>query len=45
MRIFTGTVTTGYGTAARNFDPVMSLIERRTGLVNLVRGWPTLCAS
>ena len=38
MRIFTGTVTTGYGIAARNLDPVMSLIESRTGLLHLVRG-------
>ena len=38
MRIFVGRVTSGYGMAARNLDPVMSLIEQRTGLLNLVRG-------
>jgi CTP-dependent riboflavin kinase len=38
MRVFAGTVTTGYGMAARNLDPVMSLIEQRAGLLHLVRG-------
>jgi CTP-dependent riboflavin kinase len=38
VKVFTSTVTTGYGMAARNLDPVMSLIEQRTGLQNLVRG-------
>ena len=38
MKVFYGTVTTGYGVAARNLDPVMNLIENRTGLFNLVRG-------
>ena len=38
MRVFNGTVTVGYGIAARNLDPVMELIEARTGLANLVRG-------
>jgi CTP-dependent riboflavin kinase len=38
VKVFTNTVTTGYGMAARNLDPVMSLIEQRTGLQNLVRG-------
>jgi CTP-dependent riboflavin kinase len=38
MRVFTGIVTTGYGMAARNLDPVMSLIEERTGLLHLARG-------
>jgi CTP-dependent riboflavin kinase len=38
MKILTGVVTTGYGVASQNLDPVMSLIEDRTGLVDLVRG-------
>jgi CTP-dependent riboflavin kinase len=38
VKIFTGIVTSGYGIAARNLDPVMSLIEQRTGLLHLVRG-------
>ncbi len=38
MKIFHGAVTSGYGVAARNLDPVMALIEARTGLGNLVRG-------
>ena len=38
MKLFNGTVTSGYGMAARNLDPVMSLIEQRTGLLRLVRG-------
>jgi CTP-dependent riboflavin kinase len=38
MRVFVGTVTGGYNEAARNLDPVMGLIEARTGFANLVRG-------
>jgi CTP-dependent riboflavin kinase len=38
MRIFLGTVTTGYGMATPNLNPVMSLIETRIGLPNLVHG-------
>jgi CTP-dependent riboflavin kinase len=38
MKVFTGTVTSGYGMAAGNLDPVMPLIEQRTGLLHLVRG-------
>jgi hypothetical protein len=38
MKVFIGTVTGGYGVAAYNLDPVMGLIEARTGLANLVRG-------
>ena len=38
MKTFIGTVTTGYGMAAPNLDPVISLIEQRTGLLHLVRG-------
>jgi len=38
MKLFHGVVTPGYGVAARNLDPVMALIESRTGLVNLARG-------
>jgi|SRR5580658_11031704 CTP-dependent riboflavin kinase len=38
MKIFHGAVTKGYGVAARNLDPVMGLIEIRTGLGDLVRG-------
>ena len=38
MKTFSGIVTDGYGIAARNLDPVMSLIEQRTGLLYLVRG-------
>jgi CTP-dependent riboflavin kinase len=37
-KAFIGIVTNGYGVAARNLDPVMALIEARTGLANLVRG-------
>jgi CTP-dependent riboflavin kinase len=38
MKVFHGVVTSGYGIAARNLDPVMHLIEARTGLASLVRG-------
>jgi hypothetical protein len=38
MKVVIGIVTAGYGVAARNLDPVMALIESRTGLANLVRG-------
>ena len=38
MKIFTGTVTSGYGMATPNLNPVMSLIETRIGLPNLVPG-------
>ncbi|MHB8503369.1 MAG: DUF120 domain-containing protein [Candidatus Acidiferrales bacterium] len=38
MKIFHGAVTKGYGVAAHNLDPVMALIQARTGLGNLVRG-------
>ncbi|MGB7281884.1 MAG: DUF120 domain-containing protein [Candidatus Acidiferrum sp.] len=38
MRIFPGTVTTGYGMATLNLSPVMSLIESRIGLPNLIPG-------
>jgi CTP-dependent riboflavin kinase len=38
MKTFRGTVTSGYGVAAQNLDPVMQLIEARTGLTDLVRG-------
>ena len=38
MKAFRGTVTSGYGVAAQNLDPVMRLIESRTGLGGLVRG-------
>lgn len=38
MKTFCGTVTSGYGVAAQNLDPVMQLIEARTGLKDLVRG-------
>jgi len=38
MKIFSGTVTSGYGLAGRNLDLVMGLIEARTSLANLVRG-------
>jgi CTP-dependent riboflavin kinase len=37
-RIFIGTVVGGYGLATPNLDPVMQLIEARTGLTNLVSG-------
>jgi CTP-dependent riboflavin kinase len=38
MRIFRGIVTKGYGVATQNLAPVMTLIESRTGLLNLVEG-------
>jgi CTP-dependent riboflavin kinase len=38
MKLFRGAVTTGYGMATANLDPVMKLIEARTGLKNLVSG-------
>jgi CTP-dependent riboflavin kinase len=38
MSIFPGTVTTGYGMATRNLNPVLSLIETRIGISNLVPG-------
>ena len=38
MKIFHGLITTGYGMATPNLDPVMSLIESRIGLANLVPG-------
>ena len=37
-KVFIGIATKGYGVAARNLDPVMALIEARTGLANLVSG-------
>jgi CTP-dependent riboflavin kinase len=38
MKIFLATVTTGYGMATPNLNPIMSLIETRIGLPNLVPG-------
>ncbi|MGH9740983.1 MAG: DUF120 domain-containing protein [Candidatus Acidiferrum sp.] len=38
MKIFPATVTTGYGMATANLSPVLSLIEARIGLPNLVPG-------
>ncbi|HTQ61167.1 MAG TPA: DUF120 domain-containing protein [Candidatus Solibacter sp.] len=38
MKLFLGTVTTGYGMATPNLNPVLSLIESRIGLPNLVPG-------
>ena len=38
VRIIRGTVTSGYGVAAENLDPVMGLIEARMGLIRLVGG-------
>lgn len=38
MKVFLGTVTTGYGMATPNLHPVMSLIEARIGLPHLVPG-------
>jgi len=38
MRLFLGTVTTGYGMATPNLHPVMPLIEARTGMSHLVPG-------
>ena len=38
MKLFLGTVTTGYGMATPNLHPVMSLIEERIGLSRLIRG-------
>lgn len=38
MRIFLGTVTSGYGMATPNLNPVMSFIETRIGLAKLVPG-------
>lgn len=38
MKIFQGSVTTGYGMATPNLNPVMRLIESRVGLANLIPG-------
>jgi CTP-dependent riboflavin kinase len=38
MKLFFGTVTTGYGLATPNLNPVISLIESRIGLPRLVPG-------
>ena len=38
MKLFLGTVTTGYGMATPNLNPVLSLIESRIGLPDLVPG-------
>ena len=38
MKTFLGYVTTGYGLATPNLNPVMSLIESRIGLAHLVPG-------
>jgi CTP-dependent riboflavin kinase len=38
MKTFVGTVTSGYGMATPNLNPVMSLIENRIGLAGLVPG-------
>jgi len=38
MKRFLGTLTTGYGMATPNLLPVMTLIESRIGLPNLVPG-------
>lgn len=38
MKLFRGTVTTGYGMATPNLNPVMSLIASRISLPNLVPG-------
>ena len=45
MKTLYGAVTSGYGEAARNLDPVMALIEARTGFANLVRGTLNLTIS
>ena len=38
MKLFLGTVTTGFGMATANLNPVISLIESRIGLPSLVPG-------
>ena len=38
MRIFHGTVKSGYGAARANLNPVLRLIESRMGMTNLVEG-------
>ncbi|MGB2672090.1 MAG: DUF120 domain-containing protein [Candidatus Acidiferrum sp.] len=38
MKLFLGTVTSGYGMATPNLNPVMSLIASRIGLPDLVHG-------
>jgi CTP-dependent riboflavin kinase len=38
MKLFLGTVTSGYGMATPNLNPILSLIETRVGLPNLVSG-------
>jgi CTP-dependent riboflavin kinase len=38
MRIFHGTVKSGYGVAAANLNPILRLIEFRMGMANLVEG-------
>ena len=38
MRIFHGTVRSGYGDATANLKPVLRLIESRMGMTNLIEG-------
>ncbi|MGC2526610.1 MAG: DUF120 domain-containing protein [Candidatus Acidiferrum sp.] len=38
MKLLLGTVTSGYGMATANLNPVMALIAARTGLADLVPG-------
>ncbi len=38
MKLFLGTVTSGYGMATANLNPVMALLAARTGLADLVPG-------
>ena len=38
MRVFHGTVKSGYGVAAANLNPVLRLIELRMGMACLVEG-------
>ena len=38
MRIIHGTVKSGYGAASANLNPVLRLVESRTGMASLVEG-------
>ena len=38
MRIFHGTIKSGFGAATANLNPVLRLIELRMGMASLVEG-------
>lgn len=45
MKVLAGIVKGGFGVASRKLDPIMSLIEERTGLSSLVPGTFNLAIS